>query len=266
MTDEDRPWPAFEPRGWARFATFLVALGLGHGAVRRQLQRVWMRGDSGTIADVTRQGLRWRLDFSDNVTDKHILFSSKERDRGEIRAISAACPKGGVFVDIGANTGYYTVRLASAGARVLALEPNPAAHCRLLFNVGLNGLGDRVTALPIGVGEEGETTLLFDDLGSGSTVAPDSAPNRLTIRTSPLADILASQGIGAVDALKIDVEGAEDRALAPFFGSAPRDAWPRCVVIEECHRDRWETDIVGLMLGEGYRKSARTRLNLVLSR
>lgn len=232
--------------------------------MRRQLQRVWMRGGSATVADVTRVGLRWRLDFSDNVTDKHILFSSKEHDRREIRAIVNACSRSGVFVDIGANTGYYTVRLASAGVRVLALEPNPSAYHRMLFNVRLNDLADRVTAMPVGCGEEGEAVLYFDDLSDGSTVAPAPRANRLTIRTLPLADILGSQGVKAIDALKIDVEGAEDRALVPFFRSASRDAWPRCVVIEENHREQWETDIIELMLDRGYRISVRARINLVL--
>lgn len=263
---EEQPWLTFKPRGWAKFAMFLVALGIGHGAIRRWIQSVWSRGGSGTVADVMRNRLRWRLDFSDNATDRHILFSSKERERREIRALTRACSTG-MFVDIGANVGYYTVRLASIGARVLALEPNPVAYHRMLVNLRLNGLADRVVALPIGVGDEAETTLSYDeDMGSGSAVSPDAKANTITIRTLPLVDILASQGIREIAALKVDVEGAEDRVLVPFFRSAPRDMWPRCIVIEECHWSRWETDIISLLRDEGYRNSMRTRMNLVLSR
>lgn len=259
----ERPWPDHSPRGWARFSMLLVALGLGHGAARRLLQRVWLRGDAGTLADVTRYGLKWRLDFSDNVTDRHILFSSRERDRKELRALGRACAGGGTLVDIGANTGYYAVRLAGSGIRVLALEPNPAAYARLQCNIRLNSLDSRVTALPVGVGDDGEATLSFNDLGSGSTVSADAA-HSVRVRLSPLAEILKAQGIGKVDALKIDVEGSEDRALAPFFRDAPRDLWPGCIVIEMCHRDRWVTDLVPFLQERGYRTDGRTRMNLIL--
>jgi hypothetical protein len=46
-------------------------------------------------------------------------------------------------------------------------------------------------------------------------------------------------GESAVDALKIDVEGFEDRVLTGFFAEAPQALWPRAVVIEHLSRDEW---------------------------
>lgn len=264
----EQPWLAFKPHGWARrLAMLMVTVGIGRGIMRRRIRRLWFGSGPGTVADIVRYGLRWRVDASDNGNDRLLLFSSKEHDRREIRALTKACSTG-VFVDIGANVGYFTVRLAGAGAHVVALEPNPIAYRRLLVNVSLNGLADRVTALPVGVGETGETTLSFGniDFGTGSTVASEAEANTVTIRTSPLADILESQGIKKIDAMKVDVEGAEDRALAPFLRSVPRDMWPKCIVIEDSCRSRWEMDIIGMLLEEGYQKILRTELNLVLVR
>ena len=42
-----------------------------------------------------------------------------------------------------------------------------------------------------------------------------------------------------VDALKIDVEGYEDRVLTGFFKQAPQALWPRAVVIEHLSRNEW---------------------------
>ena len=118
-------------------------------------------------------------------------------------------------------------------------------------------------------GKWGGATLSFgnEDFGSGSTVASGIEANTITIRTSPLAEILASQGIAEVAALKIDIEGAEDRALAPFFRSVPCNMWPKCIVIEDYNRCYWKTDIIGLLLDEwGYRMSMRTDMNIILNR
>lgn len=264
---EEQPWLTFKPRGWRRWiAMRAVALGIGRGVVRRWIRHLWLRSGPGTVADVMRHGLRWRVDCSDNGSDRNLLFSSKEQDRREIEVLSKACATG-VFVDIGANIGYYTVRLARAGARVLSLEPNWVAYHRMLVNISLNGLTDRVVALPIGVGEEGEATLSIGrDLGCASMVVSGADLSTIAIRTSPLEDILTSQGIREIAGLKIDVEGAEDRALVSFFRSAPRAVWPKWIVIEDYHRNRWEVDIIDLLLSEGYRKAVRTRMNLVLSR
>ena len=84
----------------------------------------------------------------------------------------------GIFVDIGANIGYYAMRLAKAGATVLALEPNPAAYQRLLYNSDINLFAGKITTLLLGVGEEGEAVLSFSDLGSGSLAFSNKGGNR----------------------------------------------------------------------------------------
>ena len=47
-----------------------------------------------------------------------------------------------------------------------------------------------------------------------------------------LQRILADAAVDHVDALKIDIEGFEDRVLTPFFKDAPQGLWPRAIVIE----------------------------------
>ncbi len=75
--------------------------------------------------------------------------------------------------------------------------------------------------------------------------------------------MLDEAGLERVDALKIDIEGAEDTVLAAFFASAPRSRWPRLVLME-MSGDRWKTDCVALCQGHGYRVARRTRMNVVL--
>ena len=55
----------------------------------------------------------------------------------------------------------------------------------------------------------------------------------LTIRARIVArGIVERAGIDRIDALKTDIEGFEDRALLPFFATAPRALWPKRIYME----------------------------------
>ena len=69
-----------------------------------------------------------------------------------------------------------------------------------------------------------------------------------------------------VDALKIDVEGFEDRVLTGFFAEAPQSLWPRAVVIEHLSKNEWLKDCIADMRARGYVERGRTRSNTLLLR
>ena len=70
-----------------------------------------------------------------------------------------------------------------------------------------------------------------------------------------LQRILDEAGVTRIDALKIDIEGFEDRALIAFFKEAPQTLWPRAVVIEHLSRDEWQQDCIADMIARGYREA-----------
>ena len=67
-----------------------------------------------------------------------------------------------------------------------------------------------------------------------------------------------------VDALKIDVEGYEDRALIGFFKQAPQALWPRAVVIEHLSQERMAGGLHRRHVARGYVESGKTRSNTML--
>jgi hypothetical protein len=71
--------------------------------------------------------------------------------------------------------------------------------------------------------------------------------------------------VTGIDALKIDVEGAEDKVLVPFFRDAPSSLWPRLVVIEDSSAE-WSTDLFALLKEKGYAVSSRSKQNVMLRR
>lgn len=128
---------------------------------------------------------------------------------------------GGVFVDAGANLGVFTLfaaaRVGPAG-RVLAFEPSGREFAQLERNVALNGLG-QVSLHRAALGEAaGEAELRVAEEGHaghntlGSGFAYDVAEAaRERVAVVRLDDALA--GMERCDAIKLDIEGAELRAL-----------------------------------------------------
>ncbi len=251
------------PASWRLRA--LIACGLARGGIKKKIEHIWKKR-FGPIVDITAGGIKYRLNLQDNVTDRRILTSHKRYDRKEIDALKAACSNG-VFIDIGANIGLYSLSLAANGAQVLAIEPNPKTLTRLRYNTALNEFAPQITILPIGIGIEGEFQLVSEgDLGSAN-IRPDNSgySESVTITTRPLLEVLTEQNIDKIDGLKIDIEGMEDRALLPFFKSAPKSLWPNCIVIEHCGSNHWNEDIIAHLLTNGYKLAFQTRGNSVLN-
>jgi hypothetical protein len=73
------------------------------------------------------------------------------------------------------------------------------------------------------------------------------------------------EGFSHVDAVKLDVEGAEDIILEPFLRHAPESLRPRLLIIEDGSQ-QWETDLPRLLEASGYRLLTKTRLNFVYER
>jgi len=120
-----------------------------------------------------------------------------------------------VFVDIGANIGFFTVIAARKGASVHAFEPDPMNYQRLLRNVKLNGFSrTQVKTYPCALGRESGHALLHrpltDNYGMVSMV-DGLAPDGLRVPMRRLDDVL--QPFPSRCVVKIDVEGAELQVL-----------------------------------------------------
>lgn len=232
-------------------------------------------------ADVSIGELRLRCYLRDNTGERKFVFTPWRFDPRERELLDSVLARDSVFVDIGANVGIYTlsaaVRLGAAG-RVVAFEPYPPAFQRLQFNIaatrGSRRDWPRIDVLPIGIADvESELPMRIDagNLGGGSITdgaarfSRDGSRTSVRIRCRPLYDVLGWLGIERIDALKIDIEGAEDVALCPFLAQAGDSLLPRHLVVEDS-RGLWARDLPGALAGRGYRLSFRTPLNVVYSR
>jgi FkbM family methyltransferase len=262
-------WGTYAPGGMGKLLVLARRLGLARGAFKKTLARLWAGLRLPVPVDIRYAGLKFRLHPWDNVVENKMLFGSKLRDGSEIRKLEAFSGKGGVFLDIGANIGYYALMAAHQGAaRVLAFEPNPTVYDRLRFNIEANDLNGRIAALPIALGDRVATlnmAVTDRDLGGSHLGDAGARPGTsISVQVQPLAKVLAQEGITGVDAMKIDVEGMEDAVLFPFFETSARRSWPRLVIIEHTSQKQWKRDILAWMRESGYREVERNRSNAIL--
>jgi FkbM family methyltransferase len=234
-------------------------------------RRLIMRriGEGGI--DTILWGMRLRLYPRRNGCEKNALFTPQMFDTMERRVLAeAVAGRDGefTFVDIGANVGLYSLYLASCGnVRTLAVEPQPGILERLKFHLAANPSA-KVDLKPIALADrEGEATLVLNDSDSGGTHLDKSGHGdpgeRISVPCRPLTAVLADAGIAAIDALKVDVEGAEDIVLAPFLHDAPASLLPRLILIEDT-RGMWNVDLFALLAARGYTVQARSRQNVAL--
>lgn len=233
--------------------------------------------------DVSLDGLNLRCRFVDNYSEKKFVFTPWRYDQRERGFLSQKLENGGVFIDIGANVGLYTLSAARAmwgkAGRIIAFEPNPETLERLNFNLRANtqlleGVTE-VTVLNLGVADRDTTLTLHVDgsnLGSGSIARKNrfkpESHNRevktVSVHCRPLLDVLQEHAVHAVDVLKIDIEGAEDVALVPFLENAPGSLLPGSLLVENSSH-LWERDLFGLIKQKGYHRVFQTKLNTVFS-
>ena len=105
-----------------------------------------------------------------------------------------------------------------------------------------------------------------DNLGASHIVSGEASGRAIKVPSLRLQRILEEAGVSHVDALKIDVEGFEDRVLMGFFADTPQALWPRAVVIEHLSKDEWLDDCIADMRARGYIETGKTRSNTLLAR
>lgn len=202
-------------------------------------------------------------------TVKGQYFAHVPYEPGATGALLRYLKAGGVFVDIGANTGYFTVlaalRVGRAG-RVLAFEPNPMVARQLHEQLRANSVEDWVTISAVALAERDENDVPFyvscwpenDGLSSltpgSETLArgglrPDvSIP--VSVRRFDSWVQTDAQMLPNIDLVKIDVEGAESRVLEGMSGLLART--PPARIICETMPD---SEACRHLLSLGYRSS-----------
>ncbi|MEM9732093.1 MAG: FkbM family methyltransferase [Pseudomonadota bacterium] len=240
-------------------------------SVRQKLRKRFARPVAGPF-DITHEGMNFRLYPAENYCDRVLFGRDDLPERAEHEALAPLITGDTCFVDIGANVGSYSLFVGSRagpGAKLVALEPHPRTHAKLVFNFQANGLST-AHVLNCGAGPERTQMDLWSDGGSNighTSMLKEVTANpktRVSVPVVPLMDLLTEHEINRIDLLKMDIEGFEDRALMPFLDAAPETLLPQHILIEVAHAHLWEADLMGRLEALGYVETFRTAENRLL--
>lgn len=154
----------------------------------------------------------------------HQLLSKGEYERKMTDSLLERLEAGDVFVDVGAQYGYYTLTAATVAGQVYAFEPYAKKMKVLEANVERNGLENVELRNEALFSENGEAYL-----HNHTSRVQRSPKYAQCIRLARFDDL----GIGRVDAVKVDVEGAEVDVLEGMRGTL--GIW-RPLVLVEVHK------------------------------
>lgn len=165
-----------------------------------------------------------------------------------------------VFVDVGANIGYFVCLMRSLGKHVVAVEPLRQNLEYLFANLAENHWTD-VEVFPVGLGAEPGVLEIYGG-GTGASLIPNwagaSKVLRNTIPINTLDNLLGTRFDGRRLLIKVDVEGAELDALrgaSRTLTMVPAARWLIEVCLTEHHPDGCNPHYVGVfahLFAHGY--------------
>lgn len=146
------------------------------------------------------------------------IYLYREYEPIETSFLKTILRPGMVFVDVGANIGYYTTlaaKIVGSSGRVIAFEPDSHNYDLLKRNVRHNRLNNcTLHNMALGA-SSGVACIYSSSVNYGDHRVYDSGDERPASKVQiDTADALFErEGIGRVDVLKMDVQGFEQRVL-----------------------------------------------------
>jgi FkbM family methyltransferase len=154
---------------------------------------------------VARLGERSRLWVDLHRNSAAMALYANPPDLPEMLTWRRALATGGLFLDVGANVGIYTLWAAELGAEVIALEPAVDTYELLAENIALNGYRSR--AIQAAAGAACGTARFTAGRDATNRVDPDGPV------TTPVVTIDSLLGDRHAAGMKVDTEGFELEVL-----------------------------------------------------
>lgn len=190
------------------------------------------------------------------VSGFHPAYKLMREGRFEIEetsVINAVLDRVDVFVDVGANLGYYTCLASQHGKHVVAFEPQSQNLRCLMQNLVVNSYQDQVEVFPLALSERPGLLTLYGASGPSASLikgwAGYSSIYSQRVPVSTLDIILGQRFENDQIFIKIDVEGAEYQVLRgaqAIINRAKRPIWLLEICLQEFHPSGANPDFINI--------------------
>lgn len=157
------------------------------------------------------------LNPTEHIQQQLFWYGHYEKEIGDL--LKRIVKPNNVFVDLGANIGYFSLLVAhiSPTSSVISFEPVTDLYQRMNDNIALNRIKN-IKTVNAAVGEINEEKELFvsaaDNLGMSSFHKPENySGNKDKVEVVTLDDWSKIAGLSQIDIIKLDIEGSELAAL-----------------------------------------------------
>jgi len=213
--------------------------------------RLSWRRYQGVVA--AKDGSRFEVDLPDLIQSRIFYFG--EWEPYITRFIRDRLQPGDVFVDVGANVGYYTLlaaKIVGPSGHVHAVEASPSIFERLRRNVLINGLKN-VTLHHCAASDKRQKLSLYraprENIGATTTIPREGFAFDSKVPADTLPSIIGSE-LDKAALVKIDVEGAEASVIRGLLRLLPGMAADWIVEVKPDESDA--EFIVGAFANAGY--------------
>lgn len=162
-------------------------------------------------------------------------------EQGELDIFTRCLRTADVFIDIGANIGYYTCIARSLSKGAVAVEPQPQNLECLYENLRCNGWSD-TEVYPLGLSDKPGLLTLYGASGPSASLvrgwAGYSDRFKRTIPVTRMDHVIGGRFEGKKLFIKIDVEGAEYNVLKgadKVLTLSPRPTWFVEICLNQYH-------------------------------
>lgn len=277
MTDLDPPFGTYalppKREAWRKKARGYSDTVIGRARIS-QARKKALAGETGPFDVTIDDGLYARLYPASNRCEKRAFAGIQTWDAPERAALRAAfegdIKRPFVFMDIGANVGLYSLyaaayaRLAQCEINIIAIEPASGMCARLDDNLAANNFDAQIVRTAVS-DKPGKGSLSIDPINRGEThLVSDADDTDEQVVVDTMARIIKAHRIKHINAMKVDIEGHDLKALSAFFKDAAKPLHPRLLIIETGAAGTGDCEaLIALCIANDYIIAARTKLNTV---
>ena len=147
---------------------FLNKIGFSRGKLKRinsKILNYYSKKNNIKSFQYNYYGKKFNLFPFENATDNKIIISSRKHESHELNFLENLNKKNNsVFLDIGANMGYYSIMSSGFGFnKIYAIEPLTNMHKRIQEHIDINNLNNLVYLVPYALGDKIKNITFFEE-------------------------------------------------------------------------------------------------------